>query len=246
MNDALRTAAAPAAVPDHEHGSTAQPWRLGTTGRTLERERLEHEASQTDATAQLRRCFPRWRTALEQLTSQALARLARNEPIDPNDPDAWRSRDAHAQAILHRHGVGATSATRLTSSAITALIDGQAQADRDAGLDWTTVAIPPGLLDEALHERAPASADRARGPGRLGLLTRPAPRARRQTRIRRSPGRRPLPLGARAPRRVRAGRSAVLANRIRELVRARRRAARTHRPRRPARRRVRRAGAEGV
>jgi Helicase conserved C-terminal domain len=158
MNDSLRTAAAPAAVPNHEHGSTAQPWRLGTTGRTLERERLEHEASQTDATAQLRRCFPRWRTALEQLTSQALARLARNEPIDPNDPDAWRSRDAHAQAILHRHGVGATSATRLTSSAITALIDGQAQADRDAGLDWTTVAIPPGLLDEALksaHRRLP-------------------------------------------------------------------------------------------
>ena len=42
MNDALRTAAAPAAVPDHEHGSTAQPWWLGATGRTLERERLEH------------------------------------------------------------------------------------------------------------------------------------------------------------------------------------------------------------
>ena len=158
MNDALRTAAAPAAEPDQERGSTAQPWWLGATGRTLERERLEHEASQTDATAQLRRCFPRWRTALEQLTSQALARLARNEPIDPNDPDAWRSRDAHAQAILHRHGVGATSATRLTSSAITVLIDGQAQADRDAGVDWTTVAIPPGLLDEALesaHGRLP-------------------------------------------------------------------------------------------
>jgi hypothetical protein len=158
MNDALRAAAIPAAAPDHEHGSSAHVWWLGAAGRTLERERLEHRASQTDATAQLRRCFARWTRLLEQLTSQALTRLADDQPLDPNDPDAWRSRDAHAQGVLHRHGRGATSATRLTSTAITALIDGQAQADRNAGLDWTAITYPARLLDERLrraHERLP-------------------------------------------------------------------------------------------
>ena len=158
MNDALRTAAAPAAVPDHDHGCTAHAWWHSATGRTLERERLEHQAGQTDAAAQLRRCFPRWRGVLEQLTSQAIARLADNEPIDPNDPDAWRSRDAHAQAVLHRHGHSNTSATRLTSAAIAALIDGQARADSDAGLDWGMVTVPASRLDDRLaraHERLP-------------------------------------------------------------------------------------------
>ena len=158
MNDALRTAAAPAAVPDDDHGSTADAWWHAASGRTLERERLEHRASQTDATAHLRRCFPRWTRLLEQLTMDALAHLARNEPVDPNDPDVWRSRDAHAQAVLHRHGHGGTSATRLTTAAIAALIDRQALADRAAGLDWSTIEDPPSLLDERLrraHERLP-------------------------------------------------------------------------------------------
>ena len=63
--------------------------RLGSRHdqRTLEHERLEHRARGTDATAQLLRCFPRWTRALEQLTARALERLARNEPVNPNDPD---------------------------------------------------------------------------------------------------------------------------------------------------------------
>jgi hypothetical protein len=111
-----------------------------TDDRTLER--LETRARITDATGQLLRCFPRWSRALGQLTSLALERLADNEPLDPNDPDMWRSRDAHAQAVLHRHGQGKVSATRLMSAAIAALIDGQALADRDAGLDWSTLTVP--------------------------------------------------------------------------------------------------------
>ena len=108
------------------------------------------------------RCFPRWTRALEQLTVRTLERLAANEPVDPNDPDAWRSRDAHAQAVLHRHGKGKLSATRLTSAAITALIDGQAAADRDAGLDWSTVTTPASTLDERLaraHATLPVDLD---------------------------------------------------------------------------------------
>ena len=133
-------------------------WAAPVDERTLERERLEDRARRADATAQLQRCFPRWTRALEHLTARALERLARNEPVDPNDPEIWRSRDAHAQAVLHRHGLGKASATRLTSSAITALIDAQAQADRDAGLDWSTVTVPASLLDGRLaraHERLP-------------------------------------------------------------------------------------------
>ena len=130
--------------------------------RTLERERLETRARGTDATAQLLRCFPAWGRALEQLSSRALERLTRNEPVDPNDPDAWRSRDAHAQAVLHRHGDGRVMATRLTSAAITALIDGQAAADRDAGLDWSTITSPASGLDERLARGPRAAADLAR------------------------------------------------------------------------------------
>ena len=94
MNDALRAAAAPAVVPDHERGTSTHAWWLAAPGRTLERERLEHRAGQTAAAAQLRRCLPRWTRMLEQLTSQALTRLAKNQPIDLNDPDTWRNRRA--------------------------------------------------------------------------------------------------------------------------------------------------------
>src|SRR5450755_2967761 len=135
-------------------------WADAPDGRTLKRERLETRARTTDATGQLLRCFPLWSRALEQLTSLALERLADNEPLDPNEQDVWRSRDAHAQAVLHRHGKGKVSATRLTSAAITSLIDGQASADRDAGLDWTTVTVPATALDEPLrraHMRLPIS-----------------------------------------------------------------------------------------
>ena len=135
-------------------------WLSPSDPRTLERERLEHRARDTDATRQLVRCFPGWSRALEQLTAQALGRLAANEPVDPNDRDAWRSRDAHAQAVLRRHGQGKVSATRLTSAAITILIEGQAHADRVAGLDWSTVTVPAGALDERLRRaHAPLPVD---------------------------------------------------------------------------------------
>ncbi len=135
MNDALRVAAAPAVVPEHERGSSTHEWWLGATGRTLERERLEHRAAQTTAAVQLRRCLPRWARMLEQLSSPALTRLAENQPIDPNVPDTWRNRDVHAEAVLRRHGLARVNASRLTSAAVGALIEGPAQADRDAGID---------------------------------------------------------------------------------------------------------------
>ena len=161
MTNPTTAAGTPAADP-YPRWQTLGRWSAQADQRTLERERLESRAKGTDATLQLLRCFPSWTRALEQLTLRALERLAANEPVDPNDPDAWRGRDAHAQAVLHRHGKGKLSATRLTSAAITALIDGQAAADRDAGLDWSTVTTPASTLDERLaraHATLPVDLD---------------------------------------------------------------------------------------
>src|SRR4051794_29903582 len=121
-----------------------------------ERERLARQARATDAGRQFTRCFPRWLAALDHLRWPALVRLAHGEPVDPNDPDAWSSRDEHAHAVLRRHGVNGIAPTRLTLEAIARLIDAQAAADRAAGLDWTHVTVPAGDLDPRLarsHER---------------------------------------------------------------------------------------------
>jgi hypothetical protein len=163
-------------------------WAAPVDECTLERERLEDRARGADATAQLQRCFPRWTRALEHLTARALDRLARNEPVDPNDLEIWRSRDAHAQAVLHRHGHGKASAARLTSSAITALIDAQGQADRDAGLDWSTVTVPASLLDGRLahaHEQLSIALE----DPTVGVSAGSAARARRAASASRSAGR---------------------------------------------------------
>ena len=116
-----------------------------------ERERLIARARETDATRQLQRCFPRWLKALENLSWPALVRLAGNEPVDPNDRGAWESRDAHAKAVLRRHGLTHQNVARLSLAALGALIDGQRSADRDAGLDWGTVTTPASRLDERLR-----------------------------------------------------------------------------------------------
>ena len=132
----------------------------GSEQRTLQRERLETRARATEATGQLVRCLSGWGGTLAQLSSGALERLAGNDPVDPNDPEVWRSRDAHAQAVLWRHGQGQVSATRLTSAAIGALIEQQALADREAGLDWSVVTVPASSLDERLgHAHARLAID---------------------------------------------------------------------------------------
>ena len=135
---------------------------LSATAEELERERLLAPARASDAGRQFARCFARWPGALDHIRLAALRALAANRPVDPNDPDVWRSRDEHAQAILRRHGLTQLSAGRLTLAAIGELIAGQAQADRDAGLDWNTIAVPPASLDEPLrraHSRLAISLD---------------------------------------------------------------------------------------
>ncbi|MGA2929291.1 MAG: SNF2-related protein, partial [Solirubrobacteraceae bacterium] len=120
---------------------------------SVERERLIARARDTDAARQLQRCFPRWLklNAFEHLSWPALVRLTANQPVDPNEPDAWQSRDAHAKAVLRRHGYTHLNVKRLTLAALNSLIERQGQADRDAGVDWSTITNPAGRLDERLR-----------------------------------------------------------------------------------------------
>jgi hypothetical protein len=146
--------------------------------RNLERERLEARARDTHATAQLLRCFTNWTRALEQLSTRALERLAADEAVDPNDPDAWRSRDAHAQAILHRHGRGKVSATRLTAAAITAKPGeravGRSVVDRDLLSPQCQLGqvvaggAPGGGTDRQAHLEVSASAQPKSGSAEIG------------------------------------------------------------------------------
>jgi hypothetical protein len=138
--------------------------RGGSAAVELERGRLIAQAGGSDAARQLLRCFGGWRGAFAGLTWRALVRLSRNEPVDPNDPEVWRSRDEQAEAVLRRHGLGRLGAGRLTLEAVAALVEGQAEADREAGLDWSTVTAPAERLDGRLrqaHSRLPLDLDDA-------------------------------------------------------------------------------------
>src|SRR4051794_3705317 len=129
----------------------ARPSPAPLARAAADREPLARQARETDAGRQLLRCFPRWRQALDHLRWAALVRLARNEPVDPNDPDTWAGRDQHAHAVLRRHGIGSVAPTRLTLAAVGRLIEAQATADREAGLDWTRVTAPAHRLDSVLR-----------------------------------------------------------------------------------------------
>ena len=52
--------------------------------------------------------------------------------------------------MLRRHGI-TLNPRHLTLAAIQVLIDGQARADTDAGLDWTRITAPASQLDEKLR-----------------------------------------------------------------------------------------------
>ena len=159
MTDVNFAAADTAAASTFSGQALSLPgWTSPGQDRLVERERLMGQARGTDAARQLQRCFPRWMKAFDHLAWRALVRLAGNEPVDPNDPDIWESRDEQAQAVLRRHGLTNLKAGRLTLAAVTALVDGQRTADHDAGLDWGTLTVPASRLDEPLrraHARLP-------------------------------------------------------------------------------------------
>ena len=203
----------------------------------------ERSARETDAGRQLQRCFPRWSRAFEHLRRTALsAARATTSPSTPTTPTAGTAATSTPRrccAATASHGVARPASA--DCSAIRALIDGQAHADRQAGLDWTTVTAPASRLDDALrraHARLPIDLDdprvwtprddqrRALGR-RLGVGDQQADDLSRWA--------------LEQPEAFDAGRPALLADRVGDLAGARRRAARAGRPRRAAGRRVRRA-----
>jgi len=172
-------------VPVERRGPDTEPsastdWCLAGPG---ERDELAHRALETDAGRQFARCFGAHGTPLGSMRPGALLRLADNQAVDPNDTDAWSNADAHAGAVLRRHGITTVSPARLELHAVRRLAHGQAETDREAGLDWSRVTGPTSELDEAIaraHARLPidlddpaawvAPLDRQRALGhRLGL-----------------------------------------------------------------------------
>ena len=131
MTDVTSAAAATPAAASTFSGQTLSlpDWNPSQRG-LAERERLIAQARGTDAARQLQRCFPRWMKAFDHLAWRAMVRLAANEPVDPNDPDMWESRDEQAQAVLRRHGLTTVKAGRLTMATVNTLIDSQKAADR--------------------------------------------------------------------------------------------------------------------
>ena len=179
MTDLSQTAGvAPAAASTSSGRALSLPgWSGPLDSERVERDRLIVQARSTDAARQLQRCFPRWGQAFEHLSGRALVLLAKNEPVDPNDRDAWRTADEHARAVLRRHGI-ALNPRHLTLAAIQALIDGQVCADTDAGLDWTRITAPASQLDEKLRRCARHAPGRSLGSGRVRRCRGAAPRAR--------------------------------------------------------------------
>ena len=137
----------------------ARPSAAPLARAAADREPLARQARETDAGRQLLRCFPRWRQALDHLRWAALVRLARNEPVDPNDPDTWAGRDQHAHAVLRRHGIGSIAPTRLTLAAVGRLIDapGGRRPRRRPGLDADHRARARGSMP-CCGARTPSSA----------------------------------------------------------------------------------------
>jgi hypothetical protein len=98
----------------------------------------------------LRRCFPRWQTLPAALSEHARRALIDGRPVDPNDPDTWKSRFAHTQAVLRRHNLHHISPDRLTANARQAVRDSQREADQAAAINWSAVSAPDPQLDRAL------------------------------------------------------------------------------------------------
>src|SRR4051812_6854531 len=57
------------------------------------------------ASRQFATCFGDHVIPIGALSLAAQDRLLNNQPVDPNHPSNWRHRDAHAQAVLLRHGI---------------------------------------------------------------------------------------------------------------------------------------------
>ena len=150
---------------------SADPVALPAIARgRAEREALARRARATDAGRQLARCFPRWATALDQLRWRALVRAGRTTSRStPTTPTRGTAATPTPRRSCAATASPACAPTRLDLSGRSRpLIDGQAAADRDAGLDWTRVTAPASALDDRAARARTRAADRPRRPRRAG------------------------------------------------------------------------------
>jgi hypothetical protein len=152
----MDTATPAANTPSGGQGTLLSSRWLEPGGRWREREASVARVRETPAAVRFGKLFPRWRGALEHLSSRALSLLEWGEPVDPNDPDCWADRLAHAESVLRRHGISAIDPLSLTIEARTRLIEGQAKADGEAGIDWSA---PDLELASAACETLPVDLD---------------------------------------------------------------------------------------
>jgi superfamily II DNA or RNA helicase len=155
FEEKLRAEAA-AAPSQQPAASTASGWTLpaleghGRRARGEHDDRLLAKARATFAWKQLMRCFPTWSRVDASLREKAISTLADNKPVDPNAPETWRSEYDHATAVLRRHGITRMT-DRLTLPARSTPTAGQADLDREAGIDWTRLHQPLTRLDQMLR-----------------------------------------------------------------------------------------------
>lgn len=135
-------------------GAASSTWREQEAEQARKKEearrKLEAALNQSDSYAQFVRCFPTWRTVLRWVHSGAQRRMAAGEPVDPNDPSTWLGLEAHAQAVLRRHGLSKIEPHHLTWDACKALATRQKEIDYEVGLDWKVVTSPATKLDSLL------------------------------------------------------------------------------------------------
>ena len=150
-NGTLLHQPAPAAAATTRSGLRLDLSQIGYHEAPVAEADLAAQARRTAAGKQLTRCFARWQSLTKHLSWRALRRLADNEPLDPNDPHIWNGRDSHVSAVLRRHGLARVSVRLLTNRALDAVIEHQARADKDAGLDWSVLYASPARLDSQLQ-----------------------------------------------------------------------------------------------
>src|SRR5690349_16005573 len=157
---AAATTATGRALPDldsWQHARQAE-WDAEQARRT----ELLTNAKNSDAYAQLARCFPKWTRLAESLRYSAIKRLAENRPVNPNVPETWNSSEMAARAVLRRYGITKVNVNRLLLQAIDRLVTAQERIDAEAGIDWAEVVTPASALDEKLriaHKALPIDLD---------------------------------------------------------------------------------------
>ena len=148
-------------------GSLGSGW-LGA--QEPERARLAEQARASDAARQLQRCFPRWSRRSSTCAGGRSRGWRATSPSTPTTRTAGAVATSHAQVVLRRHGLTRPPASRLTTHAQQALIDGQAASRprRRPRLDAVTARARRSTRARAARTRGCRSTSTTRACSRSG------------------------------------------------------------------------------